>query len=95
LLLLTTYTEEYINLTSVTNLELSKKLKNSDLLADSHNILNRQKNFICQILNAHDVNDVRQTGTHTAKPLVPDLSSFEDETAIERLKTYKPSDVLS
>jgi hypothetical protein len=32
---------------------------NDDLLADSHNILNRQKNFFCQVLTVYGVNDVR------------------------------------
>jgi hypothetical protein len=30
-----------------------------DLLADSHNILNRWKNYFSQLLNVHDVNYVR------------------------------------
>jgi hypothetical protein len=42
--------------------------ENSDILADSHNILNRQKNYFCQLLNVHDVNDVRQAVMHTAGP---------------------------
>jgi hypothetical protein len=40
-------------------------------------------------LNVHGVNDVKQTEIHTAEPLVPELSSFEFEIAIEELKTYK------
>jgi hypothetical protein len=51
------------------------KEKNSDLLADSHSILNRWKNYFCQLLNVHGVNDVRQTEIHTAEPLVPEPSS--------------------
>jgi hypothetical protein len=43
---------------------------NGDLLADSHNILNRWKNYFSQLLNVH-VSDVRQTEVHTAEPLVP------------------------
>jgi hypothetical protein len=35
------------------------------------------------------VNDVRQTETHTAEPLVPVPSSSEVEIAIEKLKMYK------
>jgi hypothetical protein len=31
-----------------------------DLLADSHNILNRWKNYFSQLLNVHRVSDVRQ-----------------------------------
>jgi hypothetical protein len=36
------------------------KNENGDLLADSHIILNRWKNYISQLLNVHSVSDVRQ-----------------------------------
>jgi hypothetical protein len=36
------------------------KDENGDLLADSHNILNRRKNYYYQLLNVHSVSDVRQ-----------------------------------
>jgi hypothetical protein len=36
------------------------KDKSGDLLADSNNILNTWKNYFCQILNVHCVNDVRR-----------------------------------
>jgi hypothetical protein len=36
------------------------KDENGDLLADSHNILNRWKNYCSQLLNVHNVSDVRQ-----------------------------------
>jgi hypothetical protein len=65
------------------------KEENGDLLADFHNILNRWKNYFCQLLNVHGVSNVRQTEIHTAEPLVPEPSSFEVETAIEKLKRYK------
>jgi hypothetical protein len=32
------------------------KDENGDLLADSHNILNRWKNYFCQLLNVYGVN---------------------------------------
>jgi len=35
------------------------------------------------------VNDVRQTELHTADQLVPELSAFEVDLAIEKLKSYK------
>jgi hypothetical protein len=47
------------------------------------------KNYFCQLLNVHGVNDVRQTKIHTADPLIPEPSSFEVEIAIEKLKRYK------
>jgi hypothetical protein len=62
------------------------KQENGDLLADSHSILNRWKNYFCQLLNIHGVNDVRQTEIHTAESLLPEPSSFEVEIAIEKLK---------
>jgi hypothetical protein len=65
------------------------KEENGYLLADSHSILNRWKNYFCQLLNAHGVNDVRQTEIHTAEPLVPEPGSSEVEIAIEKLKRYK------
>jgi hypothetical protein len=34
------------------------KDENCNLLADSHNILNRWKNYFCQLLNVHNVSDV-------------------------------------
>jgi hypothetical protein len=36
------------------------KKENGDLLADSHNILNRWKKYLSQLLNVHNVSDVRQ-----------------------------------
>jgi hypothetical protein len=42
--------------------------------ADSHNILNWWKTYFSQLLNVHNVSDVRQTEVHTAEPLVPDPS---------------------
>jgi hypothetical protein len=59
------------------------------LLADSNSILNRWKNYFCKLLNAHGVNDVRQTEIHTAEPLMTEPSSSEVEIAIEKLKRYK------
>jgi hypothetical protein len=32
--------------------------ENGDLLADSHNILNRWKNYFSRLLNVHNVSDV-------------------------------------
>jgi hypothetical protein len=65
------------------------KHDNGDLLADYHNNLNMWKNYFCQLLNVHRVNDVRQTEIHTVEPLVPEPSSSEVEIAIEKLKRYK------
>jgi hypothetical protein len=65
------------------------KDKNGDLLADSHNILNRWKNHFPQLLNVYNVSDIRQIEVHAAEPLVPGSSHLEDEIAIEKLIMYK------
>ena len=41
------------------------------------------------MFNVHGVNDVRQTEIHTVEPLMPQLSAFEFELAIEGLKRHK------
>jgi hypothetical protein len=48
-----------------------------DLLADSHYISNRWKNYFSQLLNVHNVSDFRQIEVHTAEPLVPGPSRLE------------------
>jgi hypothetical protein len=60
------------------------KDENGDLLADSHGILNRWKNYFSQLLNVHTVSDVRQIEIHAAEPLVPDPSPFVFEVAIAK-----------
>jgi hypothetical protein len=65
------------------------KDESGDLLADSHSILNRWKNYFSQLLNVHNVSDVRQVEVHMAEPLVPGPSRLEVEIAIAKLKKYK------
>jgi hypothetical protein len=60
-----------------------------DLVADPHSILTRWSNHFSQLLKVHGFNDVRQTERHTAEPLVPRPSAFEDVMAIEKLKRHK------
>jgi hypothetical protein len=55
----------------------------------THNILNRWKNHFSQLMNVHNVSDVRQIEVHTAELLVPGSSRFEVEFAIGKLKKYK------
>jgi hypothetical protein len=62
---------------------------NGVMLADSHNILNRRRNYFSQLLNVHNVSDVRQIEVHTAEPLLPCLSRLEVEIAITKLKKHK------
>jgi len=60
-----------------------------DLVTDSHSFLAGWRNHFSQLFNAHGVSDVRQTEIHEAEPLMPDLSAFEVEIAIEKLKGCK------
>jgi hypothetical protein len=63
--------------------------ENGDLLADSHNILKRWKNYFAQLLNVHNVSDVRQIEVHTAEQKVPGHSHLQFQIAIANLKIYK------
>jgi hypothetical protein len=65
------------------------KDENGDLLADSHNILNRWKNYFSQLLNVHTVSEIRQVEVHTSEPLVRGPSRIEVEIGIAKLKKYK------
>jgi glutamate synthase domain-containing protein 1 len=58
----------------------------SDMLADSHSILNRWKNHSCQLLNAHEFKHIRQTEIDTADMLLPKPSSVQAEMTNEKLK---------
>jgi hypothetical protein len=49
-------------------------------------MLNRWRNFFCQLLNVHGVGGVRQTEMHTAEPFVPEHSASQFEVAILKLK---------
>jgi len=62
------------------------KDEKGDLVTDCHSILARWRNHFFQLFNVHGVNDVRQAEIHTAEPLVPELSAFEFEMTIEKLK---------
>jgi hypothetical protein len=62
------------------------KDEKGDLLADSHSIMARWRNYFSQLLNAHGVSDVRKAEIHTAVPLVPEPSALEIDLSIENLK---------
>ena len=64
------------------------KDEKGDLVADSHSIMARWRNYFSQILNVHGVKDVRQAEVHTVETLVPVPSAFEVELAIEMLKSH-------
>jgi hypothetical protein len=59
------------------------------LLADFQYILNRWRNYFSQLLNVHNVSDVRQREVHTAEPLVPGSSRLEVEIVIAKLGKRK------
>jgi hypothetical protein len=59
------------------------------LLAYSHNILNRWKNYFCHLLNAYGFNNVRQAETDKAEPIWPESGCFGVEIANENLKRCK------
>ena len=65
------------------------KDEKGDLVADSHSIMVRWRKYFSQLLNVHEVNDIRQAEIHTVEPLVPEPSAFEVELAIEKLKNHK------
>jgi len=60
-----------------------------DLVADSHSIVARWRNYFSQLFNVHGVKDVGQAEIHTAEPLVPEPSASEFELAINKLKSHK------
>ncbi|KAJ4428538.1 hypothetical protein ANN_24582 [Periplaneta americana] len=71
------------------------KDENGDLLADSHSILNRWKNYFRQLLNVHrpNTNDRDEIEIQTAEPFIPEPTLSEVKTAIENLKKYKSPDM--
>jgi len=65
------------------------KDEKGDLVADSHGIVARWRNYFSQLFNVHGVKDVGQAEIHTAEPLVPEPSASEVEFAIDKLKSHK------
>ena len=65
------------------------KDEKGDLVADSHSIMTRWRNYFSQLLNVHGAKELRQEEIHTAEPLVPEPSAVEVELAIEKLKSHK------
>ena len=68
------------------------KDEKGDLVADSHSIVVRWRNYFSQLFNVHGVKDVGQAEIHTAEPLVTEPSVSEFELAIEKLKSHKSPD---
>jgi hypothetical protein len=59
-----------------------------DILADPHRILNKWKNYFCQLLNVQEVGGVRETEIQTAEPFVPEVIASGFEVAIRKFKRY-------
>jgi hypothetical protein len=73
----------------VYQLRTNMKVEMDDLLVDLHKILNRWKNYFCQLLNVHEADGDRQTKMHTAEPVLPESSAFGIEAATGKMKGYK------
>jgi hypothetical protein len=65
------------------------KDENGDLVADSHNVLNKWKNYASQSLNVHWISGLRHIEIHTAESLGPDPNPFESEVYNAKLKKYE------
>ena len=65
------------------------KDEKGDIVAETHSIVVRWRNYLSQLFNVHGVKDVGQAEIHSAEPLVPEPSAFEIELAIGKLKSHK------
>jgi hypothetical protein len=61
--------------------------ENSDLLAESHYMLNTRNKYFSRFLNVHRISDLMETEIHMTKPLVAD--PFEVEIATAKFKKYR------
>ena len=62
------------------------KDEKGDLVADTHSIVARWRNYFSQLFNVHGLKDDMQAEIHTAEPLVPEPSAAEVELATDKLK---------
>jgi hypothetical protein len=65
------------------------KNEKGNLFTYFHTNLVRRRNHFSWQLNVDGVNDVRQTETRKAEPLVPEPSAFEVELAIGKLQSHR------
>jgi len=65
------------------------KDEKGDLVADSHGIVARWRNYFSHLFNVHGVKDVGQAEIHTAEPPVPEPRASDVELAIDKLKSHK------
>ena len=59
------------------------------MVTDSQSGSVRWRNHFSHLLIVRGVNDVWQTEIHTAEPLLPEPSAFDDEMATEKLTRRK------
>jgi hypothetical protein len=59
------------------------KDENGNLLANSHNIKNRWKNYFSELLSVDIISDVRQIEVHTTEPSEPGPSPLDVEIAFQ------------
>jgi len=59
------------------------------MVANSHSIVARWRNYFSQLFNVHGVKDVGLAEIHTAQPLVPEPSASDVELAIDKIKSHK------
>jgi len=65
------------------------KDEKGDLVADSHSIVARWRNYFSQLFNVHGAKEAGQAEIHTAEPLVPEPIASEVELTITKLKSHK------
>jgi hypothetical protein len=65
------------------------KEEKCDLVTSSYNILTRWRDYFSRLLNVHGIHVVRQRETHKAEQPLPELSTFQFEWAIKKLKSHK------
>ena len=65
------------------------KDEKGDLVADSHSIVARWRNYFSKLFDVHRFKVVGQAQIHTAEPLVPESSASEVELALGKLKSHK------
>jgi hypothetical protein len=64
-------------------------MRGGDLLIDHHIIVNRWKNYFCNLLNVQGAGGVGQIEIHAAEPFVSEPSASEVEVDSGNLKRYK------
>ena len=70
------------------------KDEKGDLVADSHSIVDRWRNYFSQLFNVNGVKELGQAEIHTEEPLVPDRSASEFELVINKLTSHKSPGII-